>query len=208
MALIIDENGFKNQMEVLRAASTMSGEMGQRLREAIFKELKAARNRIVGDIHFANGDPRDTAHAVKRYVAKKYLGGVVSILDDRQKSGGTSTYEAPRKVYPGRGGQRGGNRMVRSQRTQDILSYPGVDRGFILRFVNSGTNPRYSGGGRVELRGSSARNFFKMQEQGDNYRGSIAPRNFFGTAGEREIQKAIENLSTIIDEEYSKIFRE
>ena len=205
MGMIIDSKGYENQLAVLSALSTVDGELGKRLRECIFEELKAARNRIVSDITFANGDPRGSAKAVKRYVARKYLGGVVSILNG-DVSGGVSNYEAPRKVYPGPGGQRGGNRMLRSQRTQEILNYAGVDRGFILRFVNSGTNPRYSGGGRVELRGASARNFFRMQEEGTGYRGSIAPRNFFGTAGSREIQKALENLGRMIDEEYERVF--
>ena len=207
MGMIIDSKGYENQLAVLSALSTVDGELGKRLRECIFEELKAARDRIVSDITFKNGDPRGTAKAVKRYVARKYLGGVVSILDGKG-SGGVSNYEAPRKVYPGPGGQRGGNRMLRSQRTQEILNYAGVDRGFILRFVNSGTNPRYSGGGRVELgKSSSAKNFFRMQEEGTGYRGSIAPRNFFGTAGSREMQRAVENLGRMIDEEYDKIFK-
>ena len=209
MALIIDDNGFKNQMEVLQAASTMDGELGKRLREAIFNEMKAARDRVVSDIKFANGDPRGTAKAVKRYVSRKYLGGVLSILDGKKSSGGRNSYEAPRKVYPGMKGKRGGNRMIRSNRTQEMLSYPSADRGFILRFVNSGTNPRYANGrnGKWSKNGTNA-TFGRLQDQGDYFRGSIAPRNFFAPAGEREILKAMNNLSAIIDEEYNKIFRQ
>lgn len=209
MALIIDENGFKDQLDVLQAASTMNGELGKRLREAVFKEMKAARARVVNDIHFANGDPRGTAKAVKRYVAGKYLGGVLSILDGKKSSGGRNSYEAPRKVYPGMKGHRGGNRRLRSQRTQDILELPSSDRGFILRFVNSGTNPRYAAGrnGKWSKSGRNA-TFGKLQEEGDYFRGSIAPRNFFAPAGEREILTAMNNLSVIIDEEYNKIFRQ
>jgi hypothetical protein len=173
------------------------------LRESIFQELKAARNRIVGNIKFANGDPRGTASSVKRYVAAKYLGGVISITDGR-KTGGRISYSAPRKVYPGMGGKRGGNRMPRSQRTEDILTT--ADRGFILRFVNSGTNPRYANG-----RNRSGRNnlsaLYRLQEEGDYYRGSIAPRNFFGSLGQPELERAAANLGRIIDEEFEKVFR-
>jgi hypothetical protein len=206
MALEFDRGIFDNQMAVLQAAASMDGELGQRLRESIAAELKAARDRIVNSINFANGDPHESAKAVKRYVARKYLGGVVSILDGKQ-SGGTSSYEPPRKVYPGPGGQRGGNRMLRSQRTQDIMSYAGVDRGFILRFVNSGTNPRYAAGRNGFWKGSGNKTFSRLQEEGTYYRGSIAPRNFFGTAGAREMQMAVENLSKVIGEEFDRLFK-
>ena len=207
MALEFDTKVFDNQVQVLQAAATMDGELGKRLRESIFVELKGVRDRIVSGIKFDNGDPRGTAHSVKRYVAKKYLGGVVSILDGKS-SGGTNSFNAPRKVYPGMKGQRGGNRMLRSQRTQQILDYPPDSRGFILRFVNSGTHPRYANGrnGKWDRRGNNS-TFFKLQEQGDYYRGNIAPRNFFGTLGNMEMQKAVANLSKIIDEEFNKLFQ-
>lgn len=206
MALIFDSQTYQNQMQVLQAAASMNGELGKRLRESIFNELKEARNAIVSNIKFNNGDPRGTAQAVKRYTARKYLGGVISIRDGK-RTGGSQSYEAPRTVYPGRGGQRGGNRMLRSQRTQDILEYPGVDRGFILRFVNSGTNPRYAVGrnGKWDKSGNN-RTFFKMQEEGIGYRGKIAPRNFFESYGTSAINTAITNLSKIIDEEFNKLF--
>lgn len=209
MALIIDEQGFRNQMTVLQAASVVDGELGKRLRESIYNELKDARYRIVGGIKFKNGDPRGTASAVKRYTAKKYLGGVISILDGKSSGGTSLGYEAPRKVYPGMKGYRGGNRTPRSKRTQEILDYAPQDCGFILRFVNSGTKPRYANGrnGRWGRSGDN-RTFFKLQEQGDYFRGAISPRNFFGTVGQREMQTVVNNLSRIIDEEYSKVFND
>ena len=204
MALIIDNKVIENQMNVLSAAASMDSDLGQRLRESIYQELKAARNRIVGDIRFKNGDPRETARSVKRYVAGKYLGGVVSITDGKP-TGRRNSYEAPRKVWPGMKGKRGGNRMLRSQRTDDILHT--ADRAFILRWLNKGTNPRYSGGGRVALgRYSSAKNFFKMQEEGEGWRGSITPRNFFELVGKPELQTAIINLQKIINQEFDKLF--
>lgn len=209
MALIIDEQGFRNQMTVLQAASVVDGELGKRLRESIYNELKDARYRIVAGIKFKNGDPRGTASAVKRYTAKKYLGGVISILDGKSSGGTSLGYEAPRKVYPGMKGYRGGNRNPRSKRTQEILDYAPQDRGFILRFVNSGTKPRYANGrnGRWGRSGDN-RTFFKLQEQGDYFRGAISPRNFFGTVGQREMQTVVNNLSRIIDDEYSKVFND
>ena len=200
VGLEVDTQMLENQRLALQACMTVDSELGKRLRELIFQELKRIRNDVVGGLKFANGDPRGTRGAVKRYVAGKYLGGVVSILDGK-KSGSKNSYEAPRKLRPG---QRGGNRMLRSQRTDDMLHYGPDERGFILRFVNSGTIPRYANGRNVS--GRNMRNFFKLQEEGDYYRGSIAARNFMDRLGSPAMQKAVDNLSKMIDEEFNKLF--
>lgn len=200
VGLEVDTQMLENQRLALQACMTVDSELGKRLREHIFQELKRIRNDVAGGLKFANGDPRGTRGAVKRYVAGKYLGGVVSILDGK-KSGSKNSYEAPRKLRPG---QRGGNRMLRSQRTDDMLHYGPDERGFILRFVNSGTNPRYANGRNVS--GRNMRNFFKLQEEGDYYRGSIASRNFMDRLGSPSMQKAVDNLSKMIDEEFNKLF--
>lgn len=200
VGLEVDTQMLENQRLALQACMTVDSELGKRLREHIFQELKRIRNDVAGGLKFANGDPRGTRGAVKRYVAGKYLGGVVSILDGK-KSGSKNSYEAPRKLRPG---QRGGNRMLRSQRTDDMLHYGPDERGFILRFVNSGTIPRYANGRNVS--GRNMRNFFKLQEEGDYYRGSIAARNFMDRLGSPAMQKAVDNLSKMIDEEFNKLF--
>ena len=206
MAISIDINDqvLENQMHALQACMTVDSEMGKRMRELIFQELKRVRNDIAGGLKFANGDPRGTRGAVKRYIASKYLGGVVSILDGKA-SGSKNSYEAPRKLRPG---QRGGNRMIRSQRTDDILHYGPDERSFILRFINSGTRPRYANGrnGKWDKRGNNS-TFFKLQEQGDYYRGNIAPRNFMSRLGNPSMQRAIQNLSKMVDEEFEKLFK-
>ena len=206
MAISIDVNNqiLENQMHALQACMTVDSEMGKRLRELIFQELKRVRNDIAGGLKFANGDPRGTRGAVKRYIASKYLGGVVSILDGKT-SGRKNSYEAPRKLRPG---QRGGNRMIRSKRTDDILHYGPDERNFILRFINSGTHPRYANGrnGKWNKHGNNS-TFFKLQEQGDYYRGSIAPRNFMNTLGSPSMRRAVENLSKMVDEEFDKLFK-
>ena len=206
MALEIDNRAFENQMAVLQAASTVDGELGKRLRESIFNELKAARDRIANSIKFKNGDPRQSARAVKRYVSHKYLGGVVSILSPKTASGGQNEYVPPRSLRPG---QRGGNRRPISMRTYKVMNYPGIDRGFILRFVNSGTKQRAIER-LVEIKRANGGSKFKWVQDPSKYgnRGSIAPRDFFETAGNLALQTAIEKLSAIIDEEYEKIFQE
>lgn len=202
MAIVLNDEVMRNQLRVLEAARTDDAEMGARLRSAIADELKAARDRVVSGIKLDN-DPRGAANSVRRVVYQKILGGNINILD-RKTAGSKSNYEPPRKLRPG---QRGGNRMLRSQRTDDIMHYGPVDRGFILRMVNSGTHPRYANGrnGKWTKSGGN-RTFFKLQEEGDYFRGSIAARNFFGDLAEREVETAIERLRVIIDEEFQKIF--
>lgn len=198
---------LENQRQVLRALSTTNEATNKMLREAIFQELKAARNAIVNSIKFKT-DPRGTANAVRRYTATKYLGGVVSILPTKRKAAGArNNYEPPRKVYPGMKGHRGGNRRLRSQRTDDIMHYGPMERTFVLYYVDKGTNPRYANGRNMSGK-SNRRALYKLQDEGDYYRGSIAPRNFFSQAGPRAMQQAVEKLGRIIDEEWQKIIKQ
>lgn len=202
----INQQVLENQRQMLRAAMVADSEMGDRLREVIAEEMKKARNRIVGQIKFDNGDPRGMAHAIRRTVYKELLGGSVWIPSPKTPlKGSRSNYEPPRKLRPG---QRGGNRRLRSQRTDDIMHYGPLDRGWILRMVNAGTRPRYANGrnGKWGKSGGN-RTFFKLQEQGDYYRGSIGARNFFGTIGNRELETALNNLSKMINEEFKKLFK-
>lgn len=205
MALEVYSEEFARQQDAIEALLTTDPKMKEMLRSAIAAELKNARDRVVAHIKFKNGDPRGTAHAVKRYVASRYLGGVVSILDGKRK-GDRNSYEAPRKVYPGLGGQRGGNRMYRSQRTDDILHLMPTERGFILRMVNTGTHPRYANGRNGNWRNGNNKRFFQLQDEGDYYRGAIAPRNIFRNLAEQEIVTAANNLKNIIEEETNKLF--
>lgn len=205
MALEVNQQYLENRRHALQACMSINSDFGKQLRELIFQELKASREQIVRNIKFDNGDPRGTRHSVKRYIARKYLGGIVSIRDGKG-SGSRNSYEAPRKL---RQGQRGGNRMLRSQRTDDILHYGPSERSFILRYVNSGTAPRYANGrnGTWNKRGGN-RTFFKLQEQGDYYRGNIAPRNFFATLGSPAMEQAVRHLGQMVDEEFNKLFTE
>ena len=194
----INQQLLDNQREALRACMTVDSEMGKRLREAIFNELKAARNKIVESIRFDNGDPRGTAHAVKRYMAGKYLGGVVSIASYKAKASGIkSTYEAPRTLRPG---QRGGNRVPRGSETARYLSYGPHERMFILNWIDQGTQDRVSGFGRMKKLDLSKTN-------GKGRRGQIAPRNFFKTLGEPAMETAIKNLGQMVEEEFEKLLK-
>lgn len=193
--------------KVLEAALSTNPKTQAVLRKTIRKYIMEARQQVINNIKFNNGDPRQSRQAVRTAVYKKVLGANLNILNGRQARHGSS-YEPPRKVYPGMKGHHGGNRRIRSQRTQDMMTLDPKDRGFILRFVNSGTNPRYANGRNVTGNKRNLRNFFALQEEGDYYRGSIAPRNFFKNTGNRALAQMADNLSTAIEEELTKILSE
>lgn len=153
-------------------------ETEKRVKGIISKVLSAARREVVAAARGAMGsDPRGTSAAVKMMVYKSVLGGAVSILDRKGKSGGGGGYEPARKL---RAGQRGGNRVPRGQRTQEMMSYSGRDRAMVLRWLNSGTAGRTAGtrGGRLS-----------------GNRGSLRGSGFFGSASEAAIKRAAEELA-------------
>lgn len=79
------------------------------------------------------------------------------------KTAGSFRFPEPPKVDRGR--KRGGNRAPRSKRTSSMLTYSPRDRGFILRFLESGTKPRTAGTRGGKFRGGN--------------RGSITARHTF-----------------------------
>jgi hypothetical protein len=178
----IEVDGFVEQRKELEKLMMSNPAMEKKVQGLIRKVLMEVRKHV-GDAAKASmkSDPRQAYKAVKTAVYRQILGGSVSILDKRKAGTKFSAYEPPRKL---REGQRGGNRVPRSERTNDVMKYAGSDRAFVLRFINQGTQSRTAGtrGGRL----------------GGN-RGRIAPRNFFGNRSHLEMEKAAENLTKLID---------
>jgi hypothetical protein len=142
----------------------------------------------VARIHNSLGaDPREAARSVRRITYRKILGGDLNIRNKKKKAGQPNSYEPPRKLQLH---QRGGNRVPRSQRTNQVMHYGPSDRGWILRMVNSGTSERMAGTRNGRLSGN---------------RGSIAARNFFRGAAEPALMRAVENLAVMIDNELVKM---
>ncbi len=182
----IEVDGLVKQREALESLMMSNPEMEKQVQKLIRQVLMAARRMVSNDAKgVMRSDPRQAYKAVKSAVYKRILGGSVSILNKRNAKGGGS-YEPPRKL---RQGQRGGNRVPRGMRTQQVMSYEGSERSFILRFINQGTSDREAGsrGGRLT-----------------GYRGRIAPRNFFRTSSHIAMQKAVGELTTLIDEMIKK----
>lgn len=170
-------DGLQEHKAILDSLLMKNPEMEKRVKAIIRKVLKAARSDVSKDAKSVlTNDPRHAYKAVKSVVYKRILGGNISILNRRNSTGKTTSYEPLRTL---RHGQRGGNRVPRSNRTQQVMSYEGVDRAFIMRFINSGTHNRTAGSRGGKLSGN---------------RGSIPARDWFGNASQRAMMKAIERM--------------
>lgn len=202
-AITID--GIDELNRKLEQLKTQGTGFEKRLREAIRKILGAARAELRKDA--ASGldiknDPRHAYKAVRYAVYKRILGGQVNILQSR-RAGNRTNYEPERTLNASK---RGGNRRVRSARTKQVMEYEGVDRGFILRFLNNGmtkTNPR-----TIRFTENDRRkvdNWNKHPNTGN--RGSITARNWFGDASLEEFQSISHAMQQIIDKVINDEFK-
>ena len=161
-------------------------ETRQRIRKIIREELKDAAKRLREDAKYEmKEDPRKAFRAVKSTVYRKILGGNVSILNPK-KAGNRYHLIRERKldVNPH---QRGGNRRPRSARTEQVDSYFGKDRAWILRIISSGTATRKTRYGN---------------------RGSITARNWFQNMAPHEMELAAGNLAAVIEEELAEAYKD
>lgn len=169
----------------------------KRIRGVIKKILGEARANLRKDA--AEGldmksDPRHAYKAIRFAVYKKIFGGQVNILQSR-KAGAETNYKPQRKGTSDKYG-RGGNRRIRTSRNLD--KYEGVDRGFIIRWLNNGmtkTNPR-----RIKFTENDRRHVDKWNHNPNTgNRGAIAPRNWFRGASLQELQKVAGEMDELIN---------
>lgn len=197
------ENNLNEAVKKLEAMQISNSEFEKVMQAMVKKVLAQARKQISAAARSAlPKDPREAYKAVRHSIYKRILGGNVSILSKRRRSG---------KVAAVAESRRG-----RSERTQNLMSYYGADRGFILRFLNSGTDQR-----QVEHMNNHSirRNDHyrpKGTQQNRNYkperqykgrlgnRGSLRARNWFPEAGQKAMEQAAEMLAQLIEKEISK----
>ena len=180
----VQVDGLVEQREELERLMMSNPQMEKKVQGLIRKVLMQVRKAVAAAAQQPNvmkSDPRQAYKAVKTAVYRQILGGSVSILNKR-RAGVPGSYEPPRKLRPG---QRGGNRVPRGARTQQIMSYQSSSREFVLRFINQGTSERTAGTRGGRLRGN---------------RGSIAARNFFSSSSQRAMQQAADQLTKLIDD--------
>ena len=207
MGLVVDNTLLANQAENLKAAMTTDPKMRKVIQQHIRIAIFEARREVMAAFPAANGDPRQTARAIRTSVYGKVLGGNINILTGGKAHGGGNGYTQTRTL---RAGQRGGNRRKRSERTKQIMSYSPIDRGFILRFVNSGTKTRVIGfrntvkSNRTRYENAVTRVHAGYKIRTGN-RGSIAPRNWFMSAAESALGQAAQNIADMIENEAAAI---
>lgn len=200
--------GLQEQMQQLDKLLASNPEMEKRMQKVIRNVLMKAHKKMCDELHSdpaLTNDPRNAYKAVKTAVYRRILGGNINILNKKRRGAATS-YTPTRTL---KAGQRGGNRMSRSERTHRMDSYDASDRGFILRFLNSGTRDRVWKGFTTDphrkdvKRGSQGGNLKKygnIANVNTGNRGKIHPRNIFAS-------KLI-SLGSFIDEQLERTFAE
>ena len=195
--------GLEDQVKKIEKLRTSDPTMAKLLNAEIRTMLRKVRDALSKQAKTGlqmNSDTRQAYKAVQHMVYKRIFGGNVNILQ-RRKAGEKRAYDPPRKLVAG---QRGGNRRKRSDRTKDLQEYYGADLGFVLRFLNAGTEGRYAGFGR-NGRNEDERNKFILKTGGMGWRGRIKPRNWFGNASQAEMEKYAGELDAYIDNIIMKI---
>lgn len=173
----IEVSGFVEKQRMFEHLLTTEPGFDKNVRSVIRKVLQEARKNLSRDAaSYIKDDPRKAAKAVKHTVYKQIFGGNLSILNKRRASNVKTTYQPARTLRPG---QVGGNRRPRSQRTEQVDSYYGSDRGFILRFINQGTVTRQTRYGS---------------------RGAIRRSDWFGHTAPWEMERAASDLAAAINE--------
>lgn len=168
--------------------------MEKKVQGLIRKVLMEARRKIGAEARSKmKSDPRDAYKAVKSTVYRQILGGSVSILQ-KKKAGA-------------RGAAPGGNRG-RLQRTEQIMSYQGSDRSFILRFIDQGTDARrtsYMNGHPIQRTKKVPWHTYKSGVVGG--RGAIRARDFFTNSSKQAMEAAAQHLTQLIDELIKQQFK-
>lgn len=207
MALVIDNTIISNQEQNLRAAMSTDPKMRKVIQQHIREALFEARREVMSSVSFQDGDPRQSIRSIRTIVYEKVLGGNINILNGKKAHSGGNAYKPPRTLTPGK---RGGNRRKVSERTRQINNYAPIDRGFILRFVNSGTKTRVIGfrnsvKANRSLYDSRIRRINRGEKASTGNRGSIAARNWFLQSAESALGTAAQNIAELIEIEAEAI---
>lgn len=203
----LELEGLHEQITKLKKIMSDDPTFQKKVNNVIRRVLKDARKKVSQDARgVLDNDPRQAYKAVRTAVYRKLLGGNINILS-RRKAGKPGSYQKPKKGLS----KRGGNRWGISARTIAMEGYPGMDRGFILRF-SQGTVDRaihsYTGkdGKRHDLRSGSVSQLLGKTRDGKirhaigGNRGRITGSQWFGSSSQYALEQAIGSLNDFIDE--------
>ena len=207
--------GLTELSQKLDRLQAKNPEMEKKIQGIIAKALNVAKKNVSDAIRSKiENDPRGAYKAVRRTVYRRILGGNLNILRRKRASGKTNGYTPTRTL---KSHQRGGNRRLRNERTMRMESYAGEDRGFILRFLNSGTGARKMGHFNTDphradvKRGSQGGDVNKYGSRGNvntGNRGRITAGHFFGEIAKGEMETVAEMIEREVDrlitEEFGK----
>lgn len=174
-------SGFDENSVTLGQLMTTDPHMAGILRKYIRQLLKEARKNLSQDAkNYLKNDPRKAARAVKFSVYKSFFGGNVSILQKKAGTAGAKYMLIRQRKVEQNPKMRGGNRIQRVNDDRNRLdTYFGADRGYVLRFISSGTIGRQSRYGN---------------------RGSIRRTGWFGHTAPWQMETAAKKLAEAITE--------
>jgi hypothetical protein len=177
--------GVDANLEAFGRMMTSDPEMAAIFRKYIRNVLKEARKKLTTDARsYMNSDPRKAAQAVKFSVYKGIFGGNLSILQKKRGQAGAKYELRRQRIVEQNPHMRGGNRRPRIDDGRNRLDYYyGADRGYILRFIGSGTVDRTSRFGS---------------------RGSIRQSNWFGHTAPWHMEEAAAQVAEAINEYVNK----
>jgi hypothetical protein len=177
--------GVDANLEAFGRMMTSDPEMAAIFRKYIRNVLKEARKKLTTDARsYMNSDPRKAAQAVKFSVYKGIFGGNLSILQKKRGQAGAKYELRRQRIVEQNPHMRGGNRRPRIDDGRNRLDYYyGSDRGYILRFIGSGTVDRTSRFGS---------------------RGSIRQSNWFGHTAPWHMEEAAAQVAEAINEYVNK----
>lgn len=173
--------GVEANLEAFGRIMTTDPQMAGIFRKYIKKVLREARNRLSKDVKaYMKSDPRKAANAVKYSVYKSMFGGNLSILQKKAGTAGAKYELIRQRKVDENPHMRGGNRRLRIDDGRNRLDYYyGADRGYILRFLGSGTVARTSRFGN---------------------RGIVRPTNWFGHTAPWHMEDAAGQVAEAITE--------
>lgn len=197
----INTEAIRRHLDDISRMLTTNNDTRDRIRAIIKEEIKSARTKISKDIHNSlPDDPRKAYRAVRSSIYKSVFGGNINILTPRRVGARYMLTRLP-KLDPT---QRGGNRRKRSDRTIALETYYGKDRGFILRFQNSGTDDR-----KIKFTSNANRKVDRWNNNPNSgNRGRIAPRGVFSQAAISETDALRAAISQALEQEFVDIWNE
>ena len=177
--------GVDANLEAFGRMMTSDPAMAAIFRKYIRNVLKEARKKLTTDARsYMKSDPRKAAQAVKFSVYRGIFGGNLSILQKKRGQAGAKYELRRQRIVEQNPHMRGGNRRLRIDDGRNRLDYYyGADRGYILRFIGSGTVDRTSRFGS---------------------RGSIRQSDWFGHTAPWHMEEAAAQVAEAINEYVNK----